>query len=44
MAQEIRALIPNLKHSEAAEDLHVVAVRYEKLADYLEAATAPQPV
>ena len=32
MAAEIRSLIPKLTHSEAAMDLRVLAVRYERLA------------
>lgn len=38
MANEIRALLPGLSHSEAAEDLRLVAIRYERLAERLEAA------
>jgi len=43
MARDIRALVFILKHSEAIEDLHQLAVRYERLADYLEAAPGSTP-
>jgi hypothetical protein len=38
VAHEIRALIPRLSHSEAIEDLRLLAIRYESLAERLEAA------
>ena len=41
IADATRALIPHVAQSEAAEDLRLLVVRYEKLADYLE--TAPYP-
>jgi hypothetical protein len=34
MASDIRARIPTLKDPEAAEDLRLLAVRYERLAEY----------
>ena len=43
MARDIRALVFMLKHSEAIEDLRLLAARYERLADYLEAAPASTP-
>lgn len=42
MANAILALVPAMKHSEVAEDLRLLAVRYEKLAEYVE--TAPNPL
>jgi hypothetical protein len=40
MANDIRAVVPMLKHphTEAARDLRLLAIRYEKLANYLEEA------
>lgn len=38
MANEIRALLPRLSQSEAIEELRLLAIRYEKLAEHLEAA------
>jgi hypothetical protein len=38
MASEIRDLIPLLVHPQAVADLRLLAARYEKLAEYLEAA------
>jgi hypothetical protein len=37
MANDIRALVPMLKHphTEAAWDLRLLAIRYERLAQYL---------
>jgi hypothetical protein len=35
MANEILGLVPMLKHTEAAMDLRLLAVRYEKLAECL---------
>jgi hypothetical protein len=40
MASEIRDLLPLLVHSQAVEDLRLLADRYERLAEYLEAAPA----
>lgn len=40
MASDIRALVPMLKHTEAAKDLCSLAARYERLAVYLETAIA----
>jgi hypothetical protein len=37
MANDIRALVPTLKHTEAAGDLRLLGIRYQKLADYLAA-------
>ena len=36
MAREIRDLVPLLVHSQAVEDLRLLAARYERLAHYLE--------
>jgi hypothetical protein len=38
MASEIRDLIPLLVHPQAIADLRLLAARYDKLAEYLEAA------
>ena len=38
MADEIRAVLPQIRHRQAAADLHLLADRYERLAHYLEAA------
>jgi hypothetical protein len=38
MANDIRALVPMLRHTEAARDLRLLALRYEKLANYLQEA------
>jgi Arc/MetJ-type ribon-helix-helix transcriptional regulator len=38
MANEIRALLPRLSQSEAIEELRLLAIRYERLAEHLEAA------
>ena len=38
MAAEIRALLPMLKYPEILEELRLLAARYERLAEYLEAA------
>jgi hypothetical protein len=38
MASEIRGLIPLLIHPQAVADLRLLADRYERLAEYLEAA------
>lgn len=35
MAKEIRALMPSLKNAQTAEDLRLLAIRYDRLADYL---------
>jgi hypothetical protein len=35
MANEIRGLVPMLNHTEAAMDLRLLAVRYERVAEYL---------
>ena len=43
MARDIRALVRMLKHSEAIEDLRLLAARYERLADHLEAAPGSTP-
>jgi hypothetical protein len=44
MAREIRDLVPLLIHPHAVADLRLLADRYEKLAEYLEAAPeTPQP-
>ncbi len=43
MARYMRALVPMLKHSEAVEDLRLLAARYERLAEYLEAALGTTP-
>jgi hypothetical protein len=43
MASEIRDLIPLLVHPEAVADLRLLADRYEKLAQYLEAAPGSLP-
>ena len=43
MARDIRALVCRLKHSEAIEDLRLLAARYERLADHLEAAPGSTP-
>ena len=47
MANEIRTLLPRLSHSEAVADLRLLVIRYERLAERLEAApwdsTAPVP-
>jgi hypothetical protein len=40
VAEAIRALGPLLKHSEAVDDLRLLAARYEKLAHYLEGRPA----
>jgi hypothetical protein len=42
MANEIRALVPMLTHTEAALDLRLLAVRYERLAEYLAAGRLAQ--
>ena len=45
VANAILALVPTMKHSEIAEDLRLLAMRYEKLADHLETASyPPQPI
>ena len=36
MAQEIRSLVPLLKHPQAVAALRTLAPRYERLAEYLE--------
>jgi len=36
VATEIRELFSVVKHPEAAEELRLLAARYERLADYLE--------
>lgn len=41
MANAILGLVATMKHSEVAEDLRLLALRYEKLADHFE--TAPNP-
>jgi hypothetical protein len=41
IASDMRSLVPKLRDSEAAEGLRILAVRYEKLADYLEVALYP---
>jgi hypothetical protein len=38
MASRIRALIPSFKYAQAISDLHVLADRYDKLAEHFEAA------
>jgi hypothetical protein len=43
MARDIRALVFRLKHSAAIEDLLLLAARYERLADFLEAAPGSTP-
>jgi len=43
MANEIRALVPKLKHRRAVADLRLLADRYERLAEYLEVASGEQP-
>jgi len=43
MASEIRDLIPLLLHSEAVADLRLLAVRYERLAHYLEEVPGTLP-
>jgi hypothetical protein len=42
MAKEIRALIPMLKNIEAAMDLRLLALRYERLAKHLEDSRVPE--
>jgi hypothetical protein len=39
MAAEIRDLVPLLLHSQTVEDLRTLAARYDRLADFLEAAS-----
>ena len=41
MASEIWSVVPTLTHSQAIEDLRVLAARYERLANYLERAASP---
>ena len=41
MAEDIRKLVPHMKHVEAAEDMRLLAVHYEALAEYVEAAPYP---
>jgi hypothetical protein len=43
MASEIRDLIPLLVHSQAVADLRLLAVRYERLAHYLEVVHGTLP-
>ena len=38
VATEIRELFSVVKHPEAAEELRLLAARYERLAEYLEGA------
>lgn len=44
IAIAIRALIPALKDSQVAEDLGLLAARYDKLAKHHEVAGTPQQV
>jgi len=37
MANDIRALVPLLKHAEAIEDLDLLVAYYNKLTEYLDA-------
>ena len=41
MASDTRALIPTLKDPEVAGDLRLLAVRYERLAEYTVDVTPP---
>ena len=39
LANELRLLVFKMKHTEAAEELRLLAARYERLAEHAEAVT-----
>ena len=43
MANDIRAIVATLKHTEAVRDLRLLAFRYEKLAKYPESKHGTVP-